>query len=180
MFYINVSDNIKLKLLTLNNSIEVFELIKKNKSHLQYYMPRIKENDSIEDTKKVIKLFLNQLIENNGFRAGILYNESLVGVIGMKYIDWFNLKTEIMYWIDKNYLRKGITSSCVLRVIDIAFKQYNLNKVVIKTSFTNKASIKIAEKCGFILEGVCRSDELLEDGYTDVCIYSLLKEDYTR
>ena len=180
MFYIYVSDNIKLKLLTFCNSVEFFELIKKNKSHLEHFMPRIKENNSIEDTEKVIALFLRQLVENNGFRAGILFQDKLVGIVGLKYIDWINRKTEIMYWVDKDYLGKGIATKCVRKVIDIAFNEYDLNKVIIKSSVDNKASIRVAEKCGFSLEGTCKSDELLATGYTDVFLYGITKNDYKR
>lgn len=178
MFSINLNDDIKLKLLTNKDKIEFFNLINKNREHLEYFMPRISENKSIEDTEKVINLFLEQLIENNGFRAGIVYKDKLVGITGLKYIDWINKKTEVMYWVDKDNLGKGITTKCVKKILDMIFNEYGLNKVVLKTSIENKGSIRIAEKCGFTLEGISKSGELLLNGFTDVCIYNVLKNDY--
>ncbi len=178
MFCIKVNEKIKLKLLMPQDSKDFFQLMEKNKSHLAHFMPRMRENNSIESTTKVIQIFLKQVSDNNGFRAGILYEDTLVGIIGFKYIDWINFKTEIMYWVDKDYLGKGITTQCVKKLMDIAFNEYKLNKVIIKSSVDNKASIRIAEKCGLILEGTCKSDELLLDGYTDICYYGITKEDY--
>lgn len=178
MFSITLNNDIYLKLLTNKDSIEFFNLINKNRKHLEYFMPRINENKSIEDTEIVINLFLKQLAENNGFRAGIIYKNNLVGIIGLKYIDWINKKTEVMYWVDKNNLGKGISTQCVKKILDVVFNDYGLNKVILKTSNENKGSIRIAEKCGFTLEGICKSDELLIEGFTDVCIYSVLKNDY--
>jgi ribosomal-protein-serine acetyltransferase len=178
MFFINVSEDIKLKLLTYIDCKNFYELTINNSKHLEHFLPRISENKSIEDTQKVINIFLNQLADNNGFRSGIIYENKLVGIVGLKYIDWINKKTEIMYWVDKDSQGKGITTKCVNKLIDIAFNQYGINKVIIKSSISNKASIRIAEKCGFTLEGICKSDELLSDGYTDICYYSLLKDDY--
>lgn len=176
MFYINVTDHIRLQILTDNDVEEFFNLTDKNKNHLKFFMPRIMETKSITDAKKVINIFLNQLIENNGFRAAIYYNTDMVGVAGLKYIDWINKKTEIMYWIDQDYLGKGITTACVNKLLDISFKEYKLNKVFIKSSVDNIPSNRIAEKCGFILEGVSKDDELLATGYTDINVYSLLKK----
>lgn len=180
MFYIDVDENIKLKLL-LNMEKDIFyNLININREYLEVYMPRIRENKSVEDTERVINLFLEQLCQNNGFRAGIYYDEELVGVIGLKYIDWINKKTEIMYWVDKNHLGQGISTKCTIKVLELVFNYYNLNKAILKISSHNKASIRVAEKCGFSLEGLSREDELLTDGFTDVCVYSILKSEFGR
>lgn len=180
MFYIDVDEKIKLKLL-LNKERDIFfNLININRGHLEIYMPRIRENKSVEDTERIINIFLEQLCQNNGFRAGVFYEEKLVGVIGLKYIDWINKKTEIMYWVDKNHLGKGISTKCTIKVLELVFNYYNLNKVIMKISSQNKASIRVAEKCGFSLEGLSREDELLVDGFTDVCVYSILKSEYGR
>lgn len=85
-----------------------------------------------------------------------------------------------MYWIDHEYSGKGITTECVNKLIDIAFNNYQLNKIIIKSSIDNAASKRIAEKCGFTLEGVSRQDELISTEYTDICVYSLLKEEKER
>lgn len=177
LFYIDVDQKIKLKLLVKEKN-EFYELINRNREHLYSFMPRIKENKSIEDTEIVIKVFLEQLYQNNGFRTGIFFEGKLVGIIGLKYIDWINSKTEIMYWIDKDYLAKGITTKCTMKVLELAFNYYNLNKVILKASLYNKASIRVAEKCGFNLEGISREDELLITGFTDVCVYSILRNEY--
>lgn len=180
MFYIIVSDKIRLQVLTENDAEDFFSLMIKNQQHLRVFMPRIMETKTIDDTKNVIKIFLKQFAENNGFRVAIYYDTKLVGITGLKYIDWINKKTEIMYWIDHEYSGKGITTECVNKLIDIAFNNYQLNKIIIKSSIDNAASKRIAEKCGFTLEGVSRQDELISTEYTDICVYSLLKEEKER
>lgn len=175
MFYMSVSDQIRLQILTDKDAEEFFNLIDKNKDHLRGFMPRIMETKSIEDSRKVINIFLTQLVENNGFRAAIYHNTDMVGVAGLKYIDWINKKTEIMYWVDQDYLGQGITTACVNKLLEVSFNEYKLNKVIIKSSVDNSPSNRIAEKCGFSLEGVSKDDELLDRGYTSINVYSLLK-----
>jgi len=180
LFSIKVRNNIFLRLLLHKDAKAFFELMNRNREHLSRFMPRITETKSVEDTERVIALFLKQLSENNGFRAGIFVDDQLIGIAGLKYIDWLSLKTEVMYWIDKNYSDKGITTECVRKIIEVAFIQYNLNKVIIRMSVDNIGSIKVAEKCGLHFEGINRQDEMLSTGFTDICVYSILKEEHFK
>jgi ribosomal-protein-serine acetyltransferase len=178
MFIVPIDENINLKLIMYNEAEVFFNLIEKNREYLQTFMPRISENKALTKTQKVIELFFNQLKENNGFRCGIYYQNSLIGVCGLKYIDWINKSTEIMYWIDREYSGKGITSKCVKKLIHLVFNSYKLNRIVIKSSKKNRSSIRIAEKCNFKKEGLLREEESLNEKFTDVYIFSILKREY--
>jgi ribosomal-protein-serine acetyltransferase len=155
-----------------------FDLMNKNREHLARFMPRILETRSLEDVERVIVRFLKQLSENNGFRAGIYVDNQLIGIAGLKYIDWYNSKTEVMYWIDEVFKNRGITTVCVKKIIEVAFKHYGLNKVIIKMSVDNLSSIKVAEKCGLNFEGINRQDEVIGSGFSDIRVYSILKDEY--
>ncbi len=177
MFALTINNELQLKLLLEKDAEVFFNSIQKNRAYLENYMPRISENQSISDTKIVINIFMNQLIQNNGFRVGIYYNDQFAGIIGLKYIDWINKKTEIMYWIDKDYTGKGIATNCVKKLIDISFGYYNLNKIILVTADSNIASQKVAKKCGFKIEGTLREDELLNTGFVNTLQFSILKTD---
>ena len=180
MFSISIKEKLELKLLLHNDAEIFFNSIQRNRTYLEEFMPRMGENHSISDTKTVINIFINQLIQNNGFRVGIYYDDNFIGIIGLKYIDWINKKTEIMYWIDKDFIGKGITTECVKKILDISFNYYNLNKVILIAADSNIASQKIAEKCGFKIEGILREDELLKNGYVNSLQYSIIKSEFQK
>ena len=176
MFSKKVNENIDLKIITYLETNEFYELIQKNMDHLKKFMPRISENTSVSDTENVLKNFYKQLYDNNGFRVGIYFNNKLIGVSGLKYIDWINHSTEIMYWIDKDYSGKGITKLVVDDIVKISFDILNLNRIVIKVNKHNYPSIRIAEKCNFYLEGTLIGEELIDGKYCDTKIYSRVKK----
>lgn len=176
MFSINVNEKIRISLLNQIDSQTFFKLMKKNYEYLGQFMPRIFETKTVEDTKIVIKKFLVEFANNNGFKAGIYYEDVLVGVCGFKYIDWYNKKTELMYWIDENFSGRGIVSKCVLILSEIAFKDYSLNKVIIKAREDNTASRKVAEKCDFHLEGKILKDEFANGKFNNIYIYGKFKD----
>lgn len=180
MFHITIADNLQLKLLTHADATVFYDLICKNREHLERFVPRIGENTDVAATKRVIDLFLRQLLERNGFRAGIVFGDTLVGVAGLKYIDWLNRKTEVMYWVDCDYQNRGIATACVRQLLSVSFKHYDLEKVQLRANEHNTASIRVAEKCGFVFEGTARRDELLGSGYADVHTFSLIRSEYER
>lgn len=54
-----------------------------------------------------------------------------------------------------------------------------MNRIQIKCAVGNSASIAVAERLGFVREGIERDGELLSgDAFTDLYIYSLLKREY--
>lgn len=178
MFSVFVEDDLELRILLQDDAQIFFESIERNRNYLAEFMPRICENRSLKDSQNVICIFLKQLIDNNGFRVGIFYKNKFVGIIGLKHIDWINKKSEIMYWVDEEYTGRQIASKCVRKVMDIAFEYYELNKLILCASKLNFASQGVAKKCGFILDGVIREDELLNSGYCDIFQYSLLRSEY--
>ena len=86
MFSIVVKEKLELRLLLTQDAEVFFTSIQKNRKYLEIFMPRIRENKSISDTKSVIEMFINQLAQNNGFRCGIYYDNNFVGIIGLKYL----------------------------------------------------------------------------------------------
>lgn len=172
MFSIKVDEKISLQFLLNKDAQEFFNLMEKNKDYLIKFMPRIAETDSINKTRIVIENFLLQFAKNNGFKTGIFYDGTLVGICGFKYIDWNNKNTEVMNWIDSDYSGKGICTKCLGKLTEIAFDEYKLKKVKYNVSSENIASIKIAKKNGYKLEGRCISEELLKSGFTDILLFS--------
>lgn len=178
MLRIDIDSNLNLRLLLYNEVDMFFKSLEKNREYIQKFMPRINENKSVEDTKIVVGTFIKQLLDNNGFRLGIFLNEEFIGIIGLKYIDWINKKTEVMYWVDKDYSGSGIATKCLKKILDISFNYYKLNKVILIASENNISSKIVAKKCGFILEGTLRSDELLDYEYTNSLQFGILKSDF--
>jgi ribosomal-protein-serine acetyltransferase len=174
MFAISIDNNLELRLLMIKDAKIFYDAIEKNRIYLEKFMPRINENKSIFDSIEVIKIFINQLIQNNGFRVGIYYKNEFIGIIGLKYVDWRNKITEVMYWVDINYSGKGIATSCLKKIIDICFNYYGLNKIVLNASSNNLASQKVALKCGFQLESILKEEEFLSDNFYDIYRYCLI------
>ena len=65
-------------------------------------------------------------------------------------------------------------------MLKFAFEELNMNRVYGYWLEENIASLKMAEKLGFQKEGLLRKNIFKENMYHNVCICSLLKEEYYK
>jgi len=101
----------------------------------------------------------------------------LAGAIFLKNFDFTIPKCELGYFIDKEYEGKGVTSKATTKIVRYCFDNLKLNKIFLRAAATNFPSKKVAEKNGFITEGILRKDFKTEAGeLIDVVYYGLLKE----
>lgn len=181
MFKLPINQEIHLQLLMPKDAEILVSALKENQDHLKQWLIWAVELPSIEDYKtKIIPSWLQKLAENNGFEVGIFFNNTLVGMIGLHYIDWRNKTTEIGYWISEAYQGKGIITTTVSKLKDYCFDELQLNRVTIRAAAENKKSCAIPKRLGFFEEGVAREAQLLHGTYHDLVTYSLLRRDRQR
>lgn len=102
-----MNDSISLELLQQHQSEEIFELINHNRDHLRKWLLWVDKRKTAEDMVPVIKYWLENLANNQGFDVAIRYNGDLVGMIGVQF-DWGNRSASTGYFISENAEGKGI------------------------------------------------------------------------
>ena len=60
----------------------------------------------------------------------------------------------IGYWIDREYANRGYMTEAVNMVTDFAFNELELHRIEINIRPENSPSIRVAEKCGYLYEGL--------------------------
>lgn len=175
---IKVDDNFEIRPVSLASAEVIFESIQSSKAHLKEWLPFVEGTKSIDDTKRFIKSVLKSDCLKQDVIFEIWYDKTFAGIIGFKEIDKANSKLEIGYWLDKNMTGKGIMTRAVEKMIEYAFVEMTINRVMIKVASENKRSLAIPKKLGFIFEGIEREGEYLNWKFHDLEVYSLLKKDW--
>lgn len=163
---------------------EFFKLIDRNREHIRKTFPVTAfANSDREKTEQ----FLTEALETEKKREGYYFylrsteTTELIGYVVVKNINEKVHKCELAYFIDMDYEGKGITSKAVADAVAFCFNELEMNKVFICTSPVNKRSQRIAEKNGFIQEGILRQE--FRNGFgqlEDIIYYGLLKSDYNN
>ena len=99
----------------------------------------------------------------------------VVGTIGLHSLDSSRLSVEVGYGVSPIYQGRGIFSQSFELVLDYAFLDLNLTRVVARTDADNKGSIKGLIRHGFTCEGVMRSYYKYNNGsHSDCALFSKL------
>lgn len=99
----------------------------------------------------------------------------LVGSVGLHRPDWAVPKAEVGYWIRPSAAGNGYVTEGVQAIVDMAFNGLKARRVELVTDEQNAPSRRVAERCGFELEGVLRHVQLAPDGsLRNSCIYARL------
>ena len=179
MFKIDIDENLYIEFLNHTHAQELFEVANKNREHLKPWLPWVESTTKVEDTKEFIVQSLKNYAKNGTIDAPIYYNGKLVGMIALLINKRDNLRRgEIGYWLDKEYLGKGVITKCATKMLEIGFNRYNLVKIIIRCAPDNKNSCNIAKRLGFKFEGTLRKEARVGEKIVDLNIFSLLKEEY--
>ena len=64
------------------------------------------------------------------------------------------------------------------RLTDYTFSHQRCNRVLLHCALGNLKSRAVAERLGFVQEGILREAEWLYDHYVDLVVYSMLQRDW--
>ena len=106
-------------------------------------------------------------------------DDVLYGLISLTGINQLNQSAELHLMIGSRENRgKGIGTFAVKEMLHHAFRNLNLHRIELECLAANETAAKLYEKCGFKKEGVKRGSVFKNGEYSDVCMYSILREEY--
>lgn len=163
--------------------IEPFHfLINKNRQRINTYFPMtVFHTNAMSNTRSFVEEKIREA-RNQEFLLMMIHDErgTLVGMAQIKNFDRFVKKCEVSYFIDRNFEGKGWATKAIREVIEYVFSKMDMEKIYCRIDPENIASIRVAEKCGFLLEGRLRREFRTGEGdIIDVLYYGIFKEKYT-
>jgi [ribosomal protein S5]-alanine N-acetyltransferase len=96
---------------------------------------------------------------NGAITRVIVSRGEFAGIVGITpQSGWRSHLGEIGYWVGKGYWGKGIATSALRQMTGYGFANLGLKKLIAPILAPNVASMRVAAKCGYGLEGVLKSE----------------------
>ena len=156
----------------------VFEAVAESLQNLRRYLaslPWVAAEPSVEASE----VFCRSAHANFHARKDFPYlifeslSSRLVGVCGLHRPEWGTPKLEVGYWCRTSALGNGYITEAAQAVCAHAFERFGAARLEIVTDEENIPSRRVAERCGFILEGTLRSERRDPNGcLRNTCIYA--------
>ncbi len=171
-------DNYTIRLPIHEDSEKFFLLIENNRNRLgDFFATTLSKTKTLDDTIIFMSEKLTRLKEKTYYPFLIIDNstENIVGFIDVKNIEWKIPKGELGCFLDAKYIGKNISKKALSIVIRHVFNELKFRKLFLRTHETNTSARKLAESCGFEIEGHLRADHKTSEGkIVDLLYYGLL------
>ena len=138
-------------------------------------------HQSIDDTRRVISIWLKDLDEPDVYRWAIELKSigKVIGTIDLVNVDSRHQCGVFGYCLSADYWNKGIASEALKEMLRYLFVEGDFHRIEASHLIENPASGKVMIKCGMKEEGTRRKKFLGHDGeFHDLVIYGILKEEF--
>jgi [ribosomal protein S5]-alanine N-acetyltransferase len=153
----------RLKLVASKPSLvqQVNDYYRANRDFLAAFEPEKKDGFFTPETQR--RLLIEDSIAaeiRSGFRFWLIPKdepETIIGTIALTSIIWGAFQSCFMgYKLDKNHLNRGYMTETVRKCVRIGFDEIGLHRIEANIMPRNKPSLRVAEKAGFIREGLSK------------------------
>jgi RimJ/RimL family protein N-acetyltransferase len=124
------------------------------------------------------RTWLERYDQPDGRRAGFAVVDeadgSFLGMAALVTLDLDGREAEAGYIVAPRARGRGVASRALTLLTDWAFGELGLERVELRITVENDASIRVAEKCGYEREGVLRSVHFKQGRRNDVAVYARL------
>lgn len=175
-----IDDHQFLERLNLSHVDAIFNSIDQNRKFLRKWLPFVDFTLKTIDTERFVRSILEKSAEKRDEVYVIWYKYEFAGLVGFKDIDRINDKIEIGYWLIEKMTGKGVATAAVRKMVNLAFRNMEMNRVQIRCGVENERSSAIPRRLGFSFEGIERSGERHNHSYIDLEVFSLLKNEWAE
>lgn len=115
---------------------------------IAHWLPHIPQPYSIEEARSFVARATDLRERGDEMTYAIVDAEdTLLGVVGVRLTDE---PPAVGYWIAAEARGRGIASAATRAISDWAFAAFGLARLALHAEPANHASLRVAEKCGFV------------------------------
>jgi len=156
----------------------LFALIDSNRDFLNRHITFAQNKNTKAEVERFLKEIISFNIGGQKFNLLIQYQGELVGLIGFHRINPMDARAEIGYWLGEAYQKNGILTKAMPIFLHHGFEAIGINRVDLLTLTKHERSIALAQRSGFVYEGLLRQYYFMHDEFQDAHLYSCLKSEF--
>lgn len=101
----------------------------------------------------------------------------VAGTLGINRYDEMWRAANLGYWVRSDLAGRGLATEAAAAVASFGFDVVGIHRLELVAAVDNIASQRVAEKLGFVREGIKRGGSLVEGASMDVVMFGLLTTD---
>ena len=161
-----VTDRLLLRPPRAGDGAELNRAVRESRSELRRWMPWAQRPSTVEASEAYCREAGANFAARKDLTLLLWLKDQpvLVGGSGLHRMDWTVPKFEIGYWIRTRFTGNGYATEAVRAIAGFARKTLKARRLEIRMDTRNRRSWRLAERLGFVLEGLLRQDARNPDG----------------
>ncbi len=142
-----------------------------------------KAHQNYDETKQIINEWISKYGDGSlNWVVELKETHEIIGNIEVIAKSKKNNNCEVGYTFGSKYWGKGYATEVLKKVIEFLLYDCDFHLIEAKHHASNPASGRVMEKAGMKKDGVLRERRVnkLMDGYDDLVIYSITKDDFSK
>ena len=175
-----LGEDVRLEPLHQRHASALYALVDRNRSHLDAWLPWVESHRSLENTRSLIEAGEMQQALDNGCLWGLFVepDEELAGVVDLQWVQWQHRAASLGYWLGAEFQGHGYMTRALRLLEAFVFNELELNRLELSVACENTRSLALAERVGFVREGLRRQYECLHGAFIDHYSLAILALDY--
>lgn len=169
------SERLTIRAPRVRDAAEIHAAVIESRETLIPWIRWAKYEPSLEDRRKHLRMMRRHFLRGKPFSFHLFLKgtNTFVGMCGIVEADASVPKVFLYYWIRKSFTGQGYMTEALNAITDLVVKHLGARRVELHIDDRNKRSWRVAERCGFQLEGIFRNYARAEDGsLEDTRIYA--------
>jgi RimJ/RimL family protein N-acetyltransferase len=174
------SERVRLRPMVPDDASVLYEMWSDPEHHLlTNESPMLVESLAARRTR-LEKSLAEPDVSSARFTAETIADGTVIGACNLWGLDTFNQFGHLGISVLPAARARGYGREMMRLLCHYGFRFRNLHRIELETLATNAAMRRLAESCGFVLEGIQRERAYDGDGFSDIVLYGLLRQERSR
>jgi RimJ/RimL family protein N-acetyltransferase len=155
-----ITDRLLLRTPRLGDGARIIDTVLASLHELKAWMPWATDAYTVADAEDWCRRAASKFITREEASYSLLHRETgrYLGSVSAFILDWRVPKFEIGYWLSTAECGQGFMTEAVKAVTEMTFESLHARRIEIHTDALNTRSGRVAERCGYILEGTFKNE----------------------
>lgn len=151
--------NLVMRQLELADHKALYQLVSGNRGALVNPFPVTIEHMEADGwAKPWLRAKLQHRADGRAFNAGIFAGPEMIGMFSAFNPDWRVPRCEVSWMLDSGWTGEGVAGMALELLLSYLFDACGFQKVICRIATDNLRSQRLAERAGFIREGLMKRD----------------------
>ena len=161
----------------------LWEAVEESREHIRPWLPWGPMHQSPADSEASVRRWQAKWLTREDLAVGLWDKATgrFLGGSGLHRINWDIPSFEIGYWLRQTAEGHGYMTEAGRLLCSLAFKTLGAQRVIIRCEAGNARSAAVAQRLGFVQEGILRNESRDTSGdVRDMALFAMTPGDYDR